>query len=170
MILHKKGLDIDYLIKTNVKDYKFYMDQLKLPKFWSKVFASLNECKDLRPFSSTSNYNFLSAPIWFKGTTINDLGGGGGNFRNEFIFSREPLPYKKIFLGIAFQNLFFPRQGLSKFIFSSARPLKIYFFLGEASQKKIFPLSRVFKIIFFPKKSLSKKISRVKNGPQFFLS
>ena len=29
-----------------------------------------------------------------KGTTINDLGGGGGNFRNKFIFSREPLPYK----------------------------------------------------------------------------
>ncbi len=26
-----------------------------------------------------------------KGTTINDLGGGGGNFQNEFW---EPLPYK----------------------------------------------------------------------------
>ena len=25
-------------------------------------------------------------------------GGAGGNFRNEFIFSREPLPYKNFFL------------------------------------------------------------------------
>ncbi len=51
-----------------------------------------------------------------KGTTINDL--GGGNFRNELIFSREPYPYKFFFLGKASQNLFFPGECLSKFIFS----------------------------------------------------
>ncbi len=76
MILHRQGLNIDYIIKTNINDYKIYMDKLKLPKFWSQVFASLNECKDLRPFSSTSNYHFLSAPIWFN---------------NQFRFKNKPI-------------------------------------------------------------------------------
>ncbi len=40
-------------------------------------------------------------------------GGGRGHFRNEFIFSREPLLYK---------------------FFSWRVPLKIYFFLERASQ------------------------------------
>ena len=61
--------------------------------------------------------------------TINDLGdGGGGNFRNEFIFSREPLPYK---------------------IFFSAKPLKIYFFPESTFQNLFFSHRRASEIIFF---------------------
>ncbi len=73
--------------------------------------------------------------------------GGGGNFRNEFIFSREPLPYKFFFLGKASQNLFFLRQSLSKFI-SWGVPLKIYFFLESASQNLFFPGKCLSKFIF----------------------
>ncbi len=66
MLLQRQGLSIDYLIKTNCTNQKLLSDRLKIPKFWAQVFASLNECKDLRPFSSTSDYNFLSAPLWFN--------------------------------------------------------------------------------------------------------
>ena len=107
----------------------------------------------INPLGSKSTPKILN-----KGTTINDLGGGaGGNFRNEFIFSPEPLPYKIFFLGKASQNLFFPWQRLSKFIFSPARPLKIYFFLGEASQNFFFPAAGSSKFFFFPEMSLPKK-------------
>ncbi len=66
MLLQRKGLSIDYLLKTNCTNHKLFIDRLKIPKFWAQVFASINECKDLRPFSSTSDYNFLSAPLWFN--------------------------------------------------------------------------------------------------------
>ncbi len=33
--------------------------------------------------------------------------GGGGNFRNEFIFSREPLPFYFLVCGEGPQNFFF---------------------------------------------------------------
>ena len=41
--------------------------------------------------------------------------GAGGNFRNEFIFSREPLLY--FFLESVSQNLFFLGEGPPKFFF-----------------------------------------------------
>ncbi len=89
-----------------------------------------------------------------KGTTINDL-GGGGNFRHEFIFSRGPLPYKKDFLGKASQNFFFPRQGISKFIF----------FLESASQNLFFSWRVPLKKYFFPGDGPSKYFFSISSGP-----
>ena len=59
-------LNIEYLIKTNCTSYQILTDKLKIPKFWAQVFAYFNECKTLRPYSNTSNYNFLSALLWFN--------------------------------------------------------------------------------------------------------
>ncbi len=84
----------------------------------------------------------------FRGRPLMIWGGAGGNFQNELIFFREPLPYNFFFLSKASQNLFFSRQGLSKFIFSLARPSKIYFFLGKASQNLFFPGECLSKFIF----------------------
>ena len=52
--------------------------------------------------------------------------GGGGNFRNEFIFSQEPLPYKFSFLGKASQKNF-PGECLSRFIFPGEYLPKLFF-------------------------------------------
>ncbi len=83
-----------------------------------------------------------------KGTTINDMGA-------EEIFE---------------MNLFFPRKPFRINLISSARPLKISFFLSKASQffflqkglQIVFPQSRVLKIswrvplkFFFPGECLS---------------
>ena len=45
------------------------------------------------------------------------IGGGGGNFRNNFIFSGEPLPHK-VPLKIVWTTVFFPGEGPPKFFFS----------------------------------------------------
>ncbi len=68
---------------------------------------------------------------------------------------------------ISEMNLFFPGNPFRIKIFSSARPLKIYFFLGKASQNLFFPRqglskfifssARPLKIYFFPKQGLQKK-------------
>ncbi len=53
-------------------------------------------------------------------------------------------------------NLFFPGNPFRIIFFSSARPLKIYFFLGEAFQN--FFLERASQNFFFPGECLSKFI------------
>ena len=100
--------------------------------------------------------------------------GGIGNFRNNF-FPRELLPYRIFFLGKASQNLFFPHRGLSKFIFSSVRPLKIswrvpvkiYFSPEGTSQDLIFP-GKCLSKIFFPEEYLSKLIFSLEKDLQIF--
>ncbi len=78
----------------------------------------------------------------------------GGNLRNEFIFSKEPLSYNFFFSGRTLKILFFPGECLSKFIFSynfffSARTLKILFFPGECLSKFIFSLEKGLRIFFY---------------------
>ncbi len=80
-------------------------------------------------------------------------GGGGGNFRNEFIFSWEPLPYKFFFLCRASQKLFFifffvSLARPSKFIFSQRTASKIFSSLKSASQNLFFPGECLSKFIF----------------------
>ncbi len=67
-------------------------------------------------------------------------------FHIKICSSARPLKIY-FFLGEAFQNLFFPRRGLSIF-FPWGKPLKIYFFLESASQNLFFPGERP--PIFFP--------------------
>ncbi len=56
MYLSKFGIDINYLIKSSVKDQCLYIKHLKLPKFWAEVFAY----KDVFLFfGNTSNFHFL---------------------------------------------------------------------------------------------------------------
>ncbi len=98
--------------------------------------------------------------IIIRGRPLMIQGGAGENFRHEFIFSREPFPYKffssarplkislfvqnglqnNFFLGKGLPNLFFseespklyfPAKCLVKFIFSWRVPLKMYFFLEK---------------------------------------
>ena len=90
--------------------------------------------------------------------------GGGGNFRNEFIFSREPLPYKffssarplKASRGLFLQKgvqIFFPlKLGLQ--IFFPGESLSKFIFLGECLSKFIFSWRVPLKIYFFLEKGL----------------
>ena len=67
--------------------------------------------------------------------------------------------WMNFFLETASQNLFFPGECLSKFIFPWRVPLKIYFFLESASQN-----------LFFPGKCLSKFIFSWRRASEFFFS
>ncbi len=99
-----------------------------------------------RPIFTIHAFNFTNGFSSFKGTASNDL-GGRGNFRNEFIFSWEHLSYN-LFSGKACQNLFFPRQGLSKFIFFLESTSQNLFFPGEYLSKFIFSWRRASKFLF----------------------
>ncbi len=84
-------------------------------------------------------FNFEKRSDCIRGRPLMIWGGAGGNFRNEFIFFREPLPHKFFFLSKASQsfffswrdgasqNFFFPWECLSKFIFSWRRASEIFF-------------------------------------------
>ncbi len=77
-----------------------------------------------------------------RGQPFNDLSGGSrGNVQNEFIFSGEPLPYKKISPCKASKNFFFPWRGLSKFLFFLESASQ--FFFPEAGSSKFFLESAV---------------------------
>ncbi len=77
-----------------------------------------------------------------KGTTINDLGGGG----------------RRKFPGTPSLKIFSPRQSLSKFIFSLTRSLKIYFFSRRVPLEIYFFLESASQNLFFPGECLSKFI------------
>ncbi len=112
--------------------------------------------------SGVPNSIYYFYPIPIKGTTINDLGA-------EEIFK---------------MNLFFPGNPFYIKVFSSASPLKIYFFLGKASKNSFCPrrglsefffsCRRVFFLespsqnFFFPWECLSKFIFSRKRASEFF--
>ncbi len=58
------------------------------------------------PLNWLEKYIIIISLIQLRGRPLM-IWGGGGNFRNEFIFSREPLPYKN----------FFPEKGLRNYFF-----------------------------------------------------
>ncbi len=66
MYLGKYGLNIDYLIKSTVTNPNVFIKELKLPKFWAQMFASLNECKTPKKLERLSDYEFLTMPLWFN--------------------------------------------------------------------------------------------------------
>ncbi len=66
MYLQKYGLDINYLLKSTVTNPNIFIKELKLPKFWAQMFASLNECKTIKSLDRQSDYDFLTMPLWFN--------------------------------------------------------------------------------------------------------
>ncbi len=64
--LSKFGIDCDYILKSNIKSAKIFIEYLKIPKFWAEVFASINQCKTLKNNDNINDSEFLSEPIWMN--------------------------------------------------------------------------------------------------------
>ncbi len=80
-----------------------------------------------QPLMIISDGFYLQKGLFFLGKGLRNFFFSEGSLQNYFS------------LGIASQNLFFPGECLSKFIFSLRVPLKIYFSLEGASQNVFFP-------------------------------
>ncbi len=66
MYLKKAGITRDFLFKSNITDPKLLRNLLKIPVFWSEVFAFANECKTLKNLENLNASDYLSEPLWLN--------------------------------------------------------------------------------------------------------
>ena len=73
------NIDLNYVLKTNVRKYSDFNIVKSLPTFYKEVFCSFNESKTILPFNRLNDDLFLQQPIW------NNL---------YFIVNRKPLLFR----------------------------------------------------------------------------
>ena len=73
------NIDLNYVLKKNVRKYSDFNIVKSLPTFYKEVFCSFNESKTILPFNRLNDDLFLQQPIW------NNL---------YFIVNRKPLLFR----------------------------------------------------------------------------
>ncbi len=107
---------------------------------------------NLLPAANTDNV--ITLPQNAKGSTINDLGGGGpgGTFRQYIFFSPERLPRNNFFFQGGFPKIFFSSRRLPQIFFSHRCTPKIFFpyiSLLKKGPKIFFPSAKRSRNFFF---------------------
>ncbi len=93
--LKKIGLDTNILLKFNVRNPDWFVENLKIPRFWAEVFSSYNKCKYIKPMSIMSDYDYLTQTIW---------GNSLFQFRNNPIFISNWVKSNIIFVKDLYQQ------------------------------------------------------------------
>ena len=73
------NIDLNYVLKTNVRQYADFNILKSLPTFYKEVYYSFNESKTNLPFKRLNDDLFLQQPIWIN---------------LYFIVNRKPLSFR----------------------------------------------------------------------------
>ena len=62
--MHRTGLSLEYVLKTNVRSVKELPILQLLPSFYREIILAFNKCKVVKQFKSLNKHEIIAQPIW----------------------------------------------------------------------------------------------------------